>query len=71
MSLVANIIILHNVVDLTKALNIMTLEGYQLTPKLVERLSPYMTEHIKRFGQYILDMDAAPEPLELPKLILA
>ena len=71
MSLVANIIILHNVVDLTKALNIMTLEGYRLTPKLVERLSPYMTEHIKRFGQYILDMDAAPEPLELPKLILA
>ena len=70
MSLVANIIILHNVVDLTKTLNQMAIEGHQLTPQLVERLSPYMTEHIKRFGQYILDMETAPEPLEPPKLIL-
>ena len=70
MSLVANIIVLHNVVDLTKTLNQMAIEGHQLTPQLVERLSPYMTEHIKRFGQYILDMETAPEPLVPPKLIL-
>ena len=70
MSLVANIIVLHNVVDLTKTLNQMAIEGHQLTPQLVERLSPYMTEHIKRFGQYILDMETVPEPLVPPGLIL-
>ncbi|MCB0262303.1 MAG: Tn3 family transposase [Calditrichaeota bacterium] len=67
-NLIANIIMVHNVVDLTKLLNRMVKEGHQLTPQLVERLSPYMTGHIKRFGQYILDMDSVPGPLQLPKL---
>ena len=26
-------------------------------------LSPYMHEHIRRFGQYVLDMDVLPLPL--------
>jgi hypothetical protein len=33
-------------------------------------LSPYLTEHIKRFGQYVLDMDTPPEPLQ-PKPLFA
>jgi TnpA family transposase len=70
MNLVANIIMLHNVVDLTKVLNKMVAEGHQVSEQLVQRLSPYMTEHIKRFGEYVLDMDAIPEPLEVPKLAL-
>jgi TnpA family transposase len=70
MNLVANTIMLHNVVDLTMVLNQMVASGYQVNEQLVKRLSPYMTSHIKRFGQYILDIDAIPEPLEFPKLIL-
>ncbi len=27
-----------------------------------------MTEHIKRFGQYVLNMDNKPEPLKYQKL---
>ena len=30
----------------------------------VNQQSPYLTEHIKRFGQYVLDMDTPPEPLQ-------
>lgn len=30
---------------------------------MVGRLSPYLMEHIKRFGEYVLDMDVRPEPL--------
>jgi len=70
MNLVANVIMLHNVVDLTMVLNQMVASGHQVTEQLIKRLSPYMTEHIKRFGQYILDIDAMPEPLEFPKLVL-
>ena len=70
MNLVANVIMLHNVVDLTEVLNQMVASGHQVTEQLVKRLSPYITEHIKRFGQYILDIDAMPEPLEFPKLVL-
>jgi TnpA family transposase len=68
MTLVANIVMLHNVVDLTQVLNEMSQEGYKVTPQLAQRLSPYMTEHIKRFGQYVLDMEDMPEPLKPQKL---
>jgi TnpA family transposase len=70
MNLVANAIMLHNVMDLTGVLNQMVVEGNKVTKELAQRLSPYMTEHIKRFGQYVLDMDTVPEPLEVTKLAL-
>jgi TnpA family transposase len=63
MDLVANTIMLHNVSDLTDALTDMAAEGRPLTKELVGRLSPYMREHIRRFGQYMLDMDDLPPPL--------
>ena len=62
--LVANAIMLHNVVDMTNALLALRQEGVGVTPEAVGRLSPYLTEHIKRFGQYVLDMEIQPEPLE-------
>ena len=64
--LVANAVMLHNVVDMTNVLRELQQEGICVTPEIVRRLSPYLTEHIKRFGQYFLDMTTQPEPL-LPK----
>lgn len=61
--LVANAIMWHNVVDMTNALSALQQEGVCVTPEAVRRLSPYLTEHIKRFGQYVLDMETQPEPL--------
>jgi len=61
--LVANAIMLHNVVDMTNALSALQQEGVCVPPEAVRRLSPYLTEHIKRFGQYVLDMETQPEPL--------
>ena len=43
---------LHNVVDMTNALYDLQQSGVCITPELAARLSPYLTEHIKRFGQY-------------------
>ena len=63
MNLVANTVMLQNVVDLTGVLNTAAAEGYPVTKELVGRLSPYMREHIRRFGQYVLDMEEVPEPL--------
>jgi len=68
MDLVANTIMLHNVSDLTDVLTDMAAEGWPLTKELVGRLSPYLREHIRRFGQYVLDMDDLPPPL-MPKLL--
>jgi hypothetical protein len=39
-----------------------------VTPEAASRLSPYLNGHLKRFGQYVLDMAIQPEPLELKTL---
>jgi TnpA family transposase len=62
--LVANAVMLHNVVDMTTVLRALQHEGIHVTPEIVRRLSPYLTEHIKRFGQYFLDMATQPGPLQ-------
>jgi hypothetical protein len=71
MDIVANVIMLHNVSDLTNVLADMAAEGWCLTRGLVARLSPYMREHLRRFGQYVLDMDDLPPPLVLRLLGIA
>ena len=30
----------------------------------IARLGPYTREHIRRFGQYVLEMDDLPKPLD-------
>ena len=54
---------LSNVADLTVTLSSMAAEGHTVTPGLVGCLSPYIREHIRRFDQYVLDMDVLPAPL--------
>ena len=63
-SLVANAVMPSNVSDLTGVLRSMADEKHIVTPELVACLSPYTREHIRRFGQYVLDMNDLPAPLE-------
>ena len=65
MDLVANSVMLSNVVDMTTALTGMMADGLVVTEQQVARLSPYLREHIRRFGQYVLDMEE-----ELPPSVL-
>ena len=65
MDLVANAVMLSNVVDMTAALTGMMADGHVVTEQQVARLSPYLREHIRRFGQYVLDMEE-----ELPPSVL-
>lgn len=44
-------IILNNVVDLTQILEDLIREGYPVNRENVAALSPYLTHHIKRFGE--------------------
>jgi len=62
--LIADIVMLHNVIDLTDVLNDMNAEGETITKELVEKLSPMMTSHLRRFGRFLLDMDDLPDPLQ-------
>ena len=49
---------------MTEVLASMAKDGHRVTPELVACLSPYTREHIRRFGQYALDMDDLPAPLD-------
>ena len=67
--LIANAVIFQNVVDLTEVLQQLQREGYLLHREDVACLSPYLTSHIKRFGDYTIDMNAVPPPLNRQILI--
>lgn len=69
--LVANAVMLHNVVDMTDVLHQLALEGVTITKAMLAGLSPYATRHIKRFGDFVLDMASIPEPLQLDKPFLS
>ncbi len=62
--LVANAVIFHNVVEQTRIIRSLMREGWKITTEDVAALSPYMTSPIKRFGDYLIDAEAIPEPYE-------
>ncbi|WP_125077094.1 Tn3 family transposase [Pseudoxanthomonas sp. SGT-18] len=62
--LVANMIILHNVDQMTRTLAELRQEGLELTPEVLAGLSPYRTSHINRFGDYTLDLAREVVPLD-------
>ncbi len=61
--LLANALILHNVVDMSVALERLAARGYLVTPETVSALSPYTTRNWKRFGEYEINVAATPPPL--------
>jgi TnpA family transposase len=61
--LVANLVVFHNVVSMTRVLQDLSDAGYPVTPEIIARLSPYKTEHINRFGHYELRFDHVPPPI--------
>ncbi len=63
--LVANLLIFHTTVNMTRALDAIRADGLgdAITDEALAGLSPYLTEHINRFGDYVLDLTRPPEPL--------
>ena len=49
---------------LTEILRDLLKTGYLITREDVAALSPYMTSHIKRFGDYLIDMETVPKMLD-------
>ena len=56
-SLLTNMVILQNVIDISRIIQQLRREGWSITAPDLTRLSPYLTEHLKRFGDYLLNMD--------------
>jgi hypothetical protein len=62
--LLANCLIFHRSVDMMRVLNQLQREGHAIDPADVATLSPYLTRHIRRFGDYELDLSP---PADLPE----
>ncbi|MGU8572154.1 Tn3 family transposase [Clostridium perfringens] len=58
--LLANSVILHNVIDISNVLKKIVADGVLVTKDDIQSLSPYMTSHIKRFGEYVIDLNKVP-----------
>jgi TnpA family transposase len=57
--LVANCLIFHNVSSLTRVVQKLAAAGHAITDCVLARMSPYLTEHVNRFGNYTLTLDRA------------
>jgi len=62
-NLIANAVMLSNIVDLTHVLNAMAEDKLPVAPELAAGISPYLRDHIRRFGRLDVDMTDIPKPL--------
>jgi TnpA family transposase len=67
--LVANLLIYHNAVTMTRAIQELMEEGYVIDPALVACFTPYQTEHFIKFGRYTLNRGRVPEPLDKVRVL--
>lgn len=62
--LVANMVCLHNVQNMTRVIRELQAEGVPVDAEMLAFLSPYRTWHINRFGDYVLDYDRISEEMD-------
>lgn len=62
--LVSNCLIMQNMVDLTESIHALQASGVIISKQDIARLSPYLTGHLKRFGDFTLNLDAKQQDIE-------
>ena len=62
--LVSNCIIFYNVFHITQILQELVMEGHKIEEDTIAALSPYITQHINRFGRYNLDLNRKPPNID-------
>lgn len=70
LDLVASAVILQNTVDMSFAIQTLMSQGELIPIRHLAALSPYITRHIKRYGDYVVNLHNIPQPLEATKLLL-
>jgi TnpA family transposase len=55
-NLVANALIFQNVIDQTQIIRSLMSDGFVVSAADLKTLSPYLTAHIKRFGDHMVDL---------------
>jgi hypothetical protein len=58
--ILTNSVILQNIIDMSDIIYQLIQEGKMITREEMACLSPYLVEHIKRFGEYWIDLSKIP-----------
>lgn len=58
--IVTNFVILQNIIDMSDIIHQLAQERAEIREDDIAFLSPYLTEHIKRFGDYFIDVRRIP-----------
>jgi TnpA family transposase len=58
--IMCNSVILQNLVDISQIIHQLQREGWKISKADVSKLSLYLTEHIKRFGDYVVNLNPIP-----------
>ncbi len=67
-ALLTNAVIFHNALDIAEIVRQLLEEGWEIAPEDLGHISPYLTEHIRRFGEYSThELGIEPEAYD-PKL---
>jgi TnpA family transposase len=69
--LVANLVILYNVEQMSRVLSELRDEEVEISPEVLAGLSPYRTLHINRFGDYTVDTSRTVTPIDFARRILS
>jgi hypothetical protein len=64
LDLVANAVIFHNAVDFSLVIQQLKAEGFKFDRSMLSTLSTYLTRHLKRYGDIVIDLQSIPFPLE-------
>jgi TnpA family transposase len=62
--ILTNSVILQNVADMTDIIAELIAEGHKITKEDMSFLCPYWTEHLKRFGDIIMDFNGVPKSVD-------
>ena len=62
--ILTNSVILQNVVDMTDIIAELLDEGHNITKEDMSTLCPYLTAHLKRFGDIIMDFNGVPKNVD-------
>lgn len=63
-------IILQNIVDETNIIGQLKNESFNIKKEDAGFLSPYLTAHIKRYGDYIVDMNRVPKDITVSRSLV-
>jgi TnpA family transposase len=67
-ALLTNMVIFHNALDIAEIIRQLLEEGWEIDPEDLAHISPYLTEHVNRFGEYSThELGIQPEAYD-PKL---